>query len=48
MWGAISRLFHKQNGKLETTDEGTIMDRGEGKKPLESEAESHATRQVSV
>lgn len=48
MWGAISRLFHKQNGKLEPSNEATIMDKGEAKRLQESEAETFATREVST
>lgn len=47
MWGAISRLFHKQNGTNRNSNEELIMDKGEPRKFQESEPETYGTRQVS-
>lgn len=47
MWGALSRIFYKKQDKFETSNEETIMDKGEGKRVQECDTETHATRQVS-
>ncbi|XP_073995236.1 calmodulin-regulated spectrin-associated protein patronin isoform X20 [Rhodnius prolixus] len=46
MWGAISRLFHKQNGTNRNSNEELIMDKGEPRKFQESEPETYGTRQA--
>ncbi|XP_014275240.1 patronin isoform X3 [Halyomorpha halys] len=46
MWGAISRIFYKKLDKFETSNEETIMDKGEGKRVQETDTETHATRQA--
>lgn len=46
MWGALSRIFYKKQDKFETSNEETIMDKGEGKRVQECDTETHATRQA--
>ncbi|CAH1389035.1 unnamed protein product [Nezara viridula] len=46
MWGAISRIFYKKQDKSDTSNEESIMDKGEGKRAQECDTETHATRQA--